>query len=133
MSLHLIQYFSCFDGYETENKLTPKLYMYTLFHLTDNLDNFQVRVGNSTDINFNEDCGSVVTSAQPGSVRCLKTLRGRYVSIQLVGRTDSIQICEVTVQYCKSTLFVHCFYICLYFGCVIYLTFIHNLSIHLYK
>eukprot|EP00057_Strongylocentrotus_purpuratus_P029944 XP_780283.3 PREDICTED: uncharacterized protein LOC574792 [Strongylocentrotus purpuratus] len=65
------------------------------------LDNFQVRIGNSTDINFNEDCGDTVSSAQagPNAVFCNHTMRGRYISIQLVGRTDAIQICEVTIQH----------------------------------
>ncbi|XP_072169938.1 LOW QUALITY PROTEIN: uncharacterized protein [Diadema setosum] len=65
------------------------------------LDNFQVRVGNNTDISLNEDCGDVVSSAQAGSnaVFCQGTISGRYVSIQVMERTDSIQICEVTVQH----------------------------------
>nr|XP_054771975.1 uncharacterized protein LOC129279939 [Lytechinus pictus] len=65
------------------------------------LDNFQVSIGNSSDINFNEECGDVVSSAQPGpnAVFCNHTMRGRYIGIQLIGMTDSIQICEVTVQH----------------------------------
>ncbi|XP_078580869.1 uncharacterized protein LOC144864555 [Branchiostoma floridae x Branchiostoma japonicum] len=67
----------------------------------ERLRNFQVRVGPNENFAQNDQCGGTYT-ARPANgativVYCDQPMSGRYVSIQVMGRSDNLQICEVEV------------------------------------
>ncbi|XP_035700339.1 uncharacterized protein LOC118432826 [Branchiostoma floridae] len=67
----------------------------------ERLRNFQVRVGPDENLAQNDQCGETYT-ARPANgativVYCDQPMSGRYVSIQVMGRSENLQICEVEV------------------------------------
>ncbi|XP_035657369.1 uncharacterized protein LOC118403040 [Branchiostoma floridae] len=67
----------------------------------DRLRNFQVRVGPNENFAQNDQCGETYT-ARPANgativVYCDQPMSGRYVSIQVMGRSEYLQICDVEV------------------------------------
>ncbi|XP_078658812.1 uncharacterized protein LOC144904091 [Branchiostoma floridae x Branchiostoma belcheri] len=67
----------------------------------DRLRNFMVRVGPNEDFTRNDQCGETYTATPRNGatvvVYCDQPMSGRYVSIQLIGRADNLQLCEVDV------------------------------------
>ncbi|XP_019629805.1 PREDICTED: uncharacterized protein LOC109474031 [Branchiostoma belcheri] len=67
----------------------------------DRLRNFMVRVGPNEDFTRNDQCGETYTATPRNGatvvVYCDQPMTGRYVSIQLIGRADNLQLCEVDV------------------------------------
>jgi hypothetical protein len=69
----------------------------------------EVRVGMSDDISANTQCGSKVIASQVGQNRisfvCGDNTNGRYVSLQVKGRREYLNFCELQVMAkCKHTL-----------------------------
>ncbi|XP_035698000.1 deleted in malignant brain tumors 1 protein-like [Branchiostoma floridae] len=67
----------------------------------ERLQNFQVRVGPNENFAQNGQCGETYT-ARPANgativVYCDQPMSGRYVSIQVIGRSVNLQFCEVEV------------------------------------
>ncbi|KAI8518003.1 hypothetical protein Bbelb_040200 [Branchiostoma belcheri] len=65
------------------------------------LKGFMVRIGLNKDFTRNDQCGETYT-AKPSNgatvvVYCDHPMAGRYVSIQLIGRSGNLQLCEVDV------------------------------------
>ncbi|XP_077868714.1 uncharacterized protein LOC144359426 [Saccoglossus kowalevskii] len=62
----------------------------------------EIRVGSSEDISENTQCGEKVTASQTSVATihfgCSPALVGRYVSIQIVGRSDYLNFCEMQVM-----------------------------------
>ncbi|KAI8496670.1 hypothetical protein Bbelb_253250 [Branchiostoma belcheri] len=60
-----------------------------------------VRIGPNEDFTRNDQCGETYTATPPNGatvvVYCDQPMTGRYVSIQLIGRSDHLQLCEVDV------------------------------------
>ncbi|KAI8517918.1 hypothetical protein Bbelb_039350 [Branchiostoma belcheri] len=67
----------------------------------ERLRNFMVRIGLNEDFTRNDQCGETYTGTPHNGatvvVYCDQPMTGRYVSIQLIGRSDNLQLCEVDV------------------------------------
>ncbi|XP_019630365.1 PREDICTED: fucolectin-1-like [Branchiostoma belcheri] len=67
----------------------------------ERLRNFMVRIGLNEDFTRNDQFRETYTATPPNGatvvVYCDKPMAGRYVSIQLIGRSDHLQLCEVDV------------------------------------
>ncbi|XP_071836091.1 uncharacterized protein [Apostichopus japonicus] len=65
------------------------------------LDNFEVRIGNSSDLTSNDLCGGAVVDALPGAnvIFCNQSLPGQFVSVQVPQQLTSLKVCEVDVQF----------------------------------
>ncbi|XP_078670967.1 uncharacterized protein LOC144911067 isoform X2 [Branchiostoma floridae x Branchiostoma belcheri] len=67
------------------------------------LEEFQVRVGEDSDISKNSICGRTTNQldypaeGRSITVDCDQPIIGRYVSVQLIDRTTYLQLCEVEV------------------------------------
>ncbi|XP_066287702.1 uncharacterized protein [Branchiostoma lanceolatum] len=65
------------------------------------MNNFQVRVGDDTDMSHNSVCGPAWTDRALNDdvidISCGDAILGRYVSVQIEGRADSLRLCEVDV------------------------------------
>ncbi|XP_078685498.1 uncharacterized protein LOC144918515 [Branchiostoma floridae x Branchiostoma belcheri] len=85
------------------------------------LKGFTVRIGLNEDFTRNDQCGETYTATPPNGatvvVYCDQPMTGRYVSIQLIGRSDNLQLCEVdvfaeTARQCPSGWYMyrnHCY------------------------
>ncbi|KAI8517939.1 hypothetical protein Bbelb_039560 [Branchiostoma belcheri] len=85
------------------------------------LKGFTVRIGLNEDFTRNDQCGETYTAKPPNGatvvVYCDQPMTGRYVSIQLFGRSDNLQLCEVdvfaeTARQCPSGWYMyrnHCY------------------------
>ncbi|KAK8375173.1 hypothetical protein O3P69_019928 [Scylla paramamosain] len=65
---------------------------------TPPLQNLEIRIGNSTEIEKNRLCGWEPGSVEQGVERdfsCAIPLRGRYISLQTVGVENALALCEV--------------------------------------
>ncbi|XP_006824724.1 uncharacterized protein LOC102801273, partial [Saccoglossus kowalevskii] len=64
--------------------------------------NAEIRVGLSDDISENSQCGEKITSSQTSQanihIQCSSPIVGRYVSMQLVDRSDLLNFCEMQVM-----------------------------------
>uniref|UniRef100_A0ABM0MTL4 Pentraxin fusion protein-like n=1 Tax=Saccoglossus kowalevskii TaxID=10224 RepID=A0ABM0MTL4_SACKO len=64
--------------------------------------NAEIRVGLSDDISVNSQCGEKITSSQTSQanihIQCNSPIVGRYVSMQLVDRSDLLNFCEMQVM-----------------------------------
>ncbi|XP_002731582.1 uncharacterized protein LOC100377761 [Saccoglossus kowalevskii] len=62
----------------------------------------EIRIGLSDDISQNSQCGEKITSSQTSQsnihFHCSSPIVGRYVSIQLVDRSDLLNFCEMQVM-----------------------------------
>ncbi|XP_058877103.1 pentraxin fusion protein-like isoform X1 [Acipenser ruthenus] len=69
----------------------------------ERLQGAEIRIGDSPDVSKNARCG-VVTDTTPGSVHtfCCDGLVGRYVTIMIPGRKESLTLCEVEVYGVKT-------------------------------
>ncbi|XP_019624450.1 PREDICTED: uncharacterized protein LOC109470109 [Branchiostoma belcheri] len=69
----------------------------------ERLEEFQVRVGEDSDISKNSICGRTANQLDEPpedrsiTVDCAQPITGRYVSVQLINRTDYLTLCEVEV------------------------------------
>ncbi|CAH1259009.1 PKDREJ [Branchiostoma lanceolatum] len=69
----------------------------------ERLEEFQVRVGENSDISQNSICGRTTNQlddpphSRSITVDCAQPITGRYVSVQLIDRTDYLTLCEVEV------------------------------------
>ncbi|XP_078597111.1 uncharacterized protein LOC144873541 [Branchiostoma floridae x Branchiostoma japonicum] len=67
----------------------------------ERLRNFMVRIGPFQDILDNTPCGDIhqetPSNGEIIDVQCAEPISGRWVSVQLVGRTDYLSLCEVQV------------------------------------
>ncbi|XP_019641847.1 PREDICTED: uncharacterized protein LOC109483295 [Branchiostoma belcheri] len=69
----------------------------------ERLEEFQVRVGEDSDISKNSICGRTTNQLDDPPedrsiiVDCAQPITGRYVSVQLINRTDYLTLCEVDV------------------------------------
>ncbi|XP_078665528.1 uncharacterized protein LOC144907954 [Branchiostoma floridae x Branchiostoma belcheri] len=69
----------------------------------ERLEEFQVRVGDDSDISKNSICGRTANQLDEPpedrsiTVDCAQPITGRYVSVQLINRTDYLTLCEVEV------------------------------------
>ncbi|CAH1277274.1 EGF [Branchiostoma lanceolatum] len=67
----------------------------------ERLKYFMVRVGPNEDFALNDQCGETYTDTptdgQTIDVYCNPAISGRYVSVQLIERTDFLTLCEVEV------------------------------------
>ncbi|XP_066275437.1 uncharacterized protein [Branchiostoma lanceolatum] len=69
----------------------------------ERLEEFQVRVGENSDISQNSICGRTTNQlddpphSRTITVDCAQPITGRYVSVQLIDRTDYLTLCEVEV------------------------------------
>ncbi|XP_066300222.1 uncharacterized protein [Branchiostoma lanceolatum] len=65
------------------------------------LRNFQVRIGANENFAQNDQCGETYTATPRNGatvvVTCDQPMSGRYVSIQVMGRYENLQLCEVEV------------------------------------
>ena len=64
----------------------------------ENLKNFEVRVGDSTESAGNDLCGTT-HSAETAEIKTVSCggLQGRYLSISIPGDAQSLSLCEVAV------------------------------------
>ncbi|XP_077990580.1 uncharacterized protein LOC144444904 [Glandiceps talaboti] len=78
---------------------------------SERLLNAEVRVGDSEDMSANTRCGELVGADRVNdetlTFPCDGLVTGRYVSVQLVDRTDYLNICEVRVMVPEQTDAVH--------------------------
>ena len=78
--------------------------MVTANDVTGRLRNFEVRVGDfreEIELDRNALCGVYRGSVGAGAtatITCTKTMTGRYVVIQIVGRSEYLTLCEVSVN-----------------------------------
>ncbi|KAI8502507.1 hypothetical protein Bbelb_200950, partial [Branchiostoma belcheri] len=65
------------------------------------MNNFNVRIGDNTDMSQNAVCGHVWTDGPLNEnaieISCGDAILGRYVSVQIEGRADYLRLCEVEV------------------------------------
>ena len=77
--------------------------IFTFISLGERLSNAVVRAGTSKDIHTNTRCGSAITAEQAKikggvlAVYCGPPLSGRYVSVNIPGRNEYLQLREVEI------------------------------------
>ncbi|XP_066275245.1 polycystin-1-like protein 2 [Branchiostoma lanceolatum] len=79
------------------------------YRCNDRLTTLQVNVGEHFDLSENPECGktnndlSLTKHGHVITIDCQEPIIGRYVTIQLVGRTDFLTLCEVEVFTATET------------------------------